>query len=87
MGTRDADLSSQAGNDHAEDQGCHPGEHRARLDGGETLRDIGADCLEVAQARERPRPEPYAAQASNDIEPCARGCGCCPSNDPAFAVG
>ncbi len=48
---QDADFSSQAGNDHAEDQGCDPGEHRPGLDGGGTLRGIGADCLEMAQAR------------------------------------
>jgi hypothetical protein len=48
---RDADFSSQAGNNDAEDQGCDLGEHRPRLDGGGTLRDFGADGLEVAQAR------------------------------------
>ncbi len=50
MGMRDADFSSQAGNDNAEDQGCDTGEHRPGMDGGGTLRDIGADRLEVAQA-------------------------------------
>lgn len=87
MGMRDADFSSQAGNDHAEDQGCDPCEHRPGVDAGGTLWDIGADCLEMAQARQRPRPEPYAAQASDDIEPCAGSCGCCTANAPAFAVG
>lgn len=76
MGMRDTDFPSEAGKDHAEDQGCGPGQHRPGLDGGGTLRDIGADCLEMARARKRPRSEPYAAQASNDIEPCAGGCGC-----------
>jgi hypothetical protein len=51
MGERHADFSSQAGDNDAEDQDCHPGEHRPRLDGCGTLRDIGADRLEVAQAR------------------------------------
>ena len=51
MGIRDADFSSQAGDDDAEDQGCDPGERRPGMDGGGTLRDIGADGLEVAQAR------------------------------------
>ena len=50
MGMRDADFSSQAGDD-AEDQGCDPGERRPGMDGGGTLRDIGADGLEVAQAQ------------------------------------
>ena len=51
MGMRHADFSSQAGNNDAEDQGCDPGEYRPRLDGCGTLRDVGADGLEVAQAR------------------------------------
>ena len=51
MGMRDADFSSQAGDDDAEDQGCDPGEHRPRLDGCRSLRDFRADGLEVAQAR------------------------------------
>lgn len=51
MGKRHADFSSQAGNDNTEDQGRDPGEHRPRLDGCGTLRDIGADGLEVARAR------------------------------------
>lgn len=48
---RDADFSSQAGDDDAEDEGCDPGEHLSGMDGGGTLRNIGADRLEVAQAR------------------------------------
>lgn len=51
MGMRDADFSSQAGDDDAEDQGCDPGERRPGLDGCGTLWDFGADGLEVAQAR------------------------------------
>ena len=27
---------------------------------------VGSDCLEMAQARERPRYEPHAAQASDE---------------------
>ena len=46
-----ADFSSQAGKDYAEDQGCDPGEHRSGMDVVGTLRDIGADCLEIEQAR------------------------------------
>ena len=50
MGMRDADFSSQAGDDDAEDQGCDPSEYRPGMDGGGTLRDFGTDRLEVAQA-------------------------------------
>jgi hypothetical protein len=50
MGIRDSNFSSQAGSNHAEDQGRDLGEHRPSLDGDGALRDIGADHLEVAQA-------------------------------------
>jgi hypothetical protein len=63
MGAGHANFSSQARDDHAEDQGCDPGEHRAGLDLGGTLRHFRADGLEMAQARQRAWSEPYGAQA------------------------
>lgn len=49
-GGEHADFSAQAGDDHAEDQGCNPGKLGAGVDGGGTLRYLRADGLEVAEA-------------------------------------
>jgi len=59
---RDADFSSQAGNDDAEDQGGDPSECSPCMDGGGTLRDIRPQggtnylCLFILQRSAQPSP-------------------------------
>lgn len=48
------DLSSQAGDDDAPDQGCNPIEHGAGLDDEGAPRGLRRDRLEVAQAGQSP---------------------------------
>ena len=68
MGCGHADLSSPAGDDDAEDPDCDPGEHGTCLDGRRALRHQRADGLEMAQARQRPLPEPHAAPAADGAD-------------------
>ncbi len=67
-------ISSQAGADDAEGAGGDPGERRAGLGPGRAVRDLRADRVEVAEAGQRPRPEPHAAQAADDADTSPGGC-------------
>lgn len=64
----EADLSSQAGDDAAQDPGGDPGVRRAGLDPGGPLRDFRADCLELAQAGRRPRLQSHVTQAADNAD-------------------
>ena len=86
MGDGHADLSAQAGDDHAEHPGGDPGEPGAGLVDGGALLDLRADGLEMTKAGRRSRPQPHRAQAADDAVSCPEG-GCrVVAEDPAAAA-
>ncbi len=55
-------------NNGAEDPGGDPGERRAGVEGGGARWHLETDGLDMAQAGQRSRPQPYRAQASDDAD-------------------
>ncbi len=76
MGERHADQAAQPSDHDAEDQSGDPAERRTSLGSCGAQRDDGANRLEMAQARQRCRSQPYAAPSPDGTDTSSKGrCG------------